>query len=125
MRRIAVFGATVVLWLIMSAGAAVRGAEPGTIGHKVEAAFNREPFEYQEKLIEERRGLRILRLTFPSPVKTEVEANNTVPAGRRCAGRGGERPAPSGRFGPAYPGTATLSGNACCACRSPHAGYPP
>ena len=47
---------------------------------EVSKTFNDAPFAYRMQLQEARRGYRIFHLTFPSPVKTAVEANNTVPA---------------------------------------------
>lgn len=45
-------------------------------------SFTTEPatFQYSRDEIEENDGLRICRLTFPSPMKTPYESNNTVPA---------------------------------------------
>jgi len=56
---------------------------PGTFAAEpvpVEKTFNQEPFAYRVESDEAQAGYHILRLTFPSPVKTESAANNTVPA---------------------------------------------
>ena len=47
---------------------------------RVEQTFNSEPFVCREVGLEEREAYRVLDLRYPSPVKTDVEANNTVPA---------------------------------------------
>ena len=46
----------------------------------VEKTFNGAPFRYRMELTSTRRGYRIYRLTYPSPVTTPVKQNNTVPA---------------------------------------------
>ncbi len=46
----------------------------------VAKTFNTSAFSYTIELAEERHGYRIFHLTFPSPIKTPIEANNTVPA---------------------------------------------
>lgn len=42
--------------------------------------YNDAPFECRMEARAAGRGFRIFRLTYPSPVKTSVEQNNTVPA---------------------------------------------
>lgn len=46
----------------------------------VSETYNQKPFEYQMKLLAKRDGFRIYRVTYPSPVTTSLEQNNTVKA---------------------------------------------
>lgn len=46
----------------------------------VSRAFDETPFSYRMELLSKRAGYRIYRLTYPSPVVTPVEQNNTIPA---------------------------------------------
>jgi len=46
----------------------------------VEKTFNNVPFDYQIKFRSQRNGYRVYEIKFPSPVKTALERNNTVPA---------------------------------------------
>ncbi len=46
----------------------------------VEKTFNADPFRVDVKKTATRRGYRIYRLSYPSPVVTPHEPNNTVPA---------------------------------------------
>ncbi len=46
----------------------------------VAKTYNDAPFDYRMERQGTGRGFRIYRLTYPSPVKTPVEQNNTVPA---------------------------------------------
>jgi dienelactone hydrolase len=52
--------------------------QPETI--VVQKTYNDSPFEYRISLLSERPAYRVYRLTYPSPVVTELEQNNTVPA---------------------------------------------
>jgi len=47
---------------------------------KVEETFDGRPFSYRIRPLGEQPGVRILRITYPSPVVTPVEQNNMVPA---------------------------------------------
>ena len=47
---------------------------------KVRETYNQKPFEYQAKLIDDKGDYRVFRVTYPSPIKTEYEPNNTIPA---------------------------------------------
>jgi len=55
---------------LASAGEEVRVAE----------TFDGEPFAYRVESVAKQSGFSVLHLTYPSPVVTEVVANNTVPA---------------------------------------------
>ncbi len=46
----------------------------------VSKTYNNAPFEYRIRLLTERAQFRVYRLTYPSPVITPVESNNTIPA---------------------------------------------
>lgn len=46
----------------------------------VQKTYNDQPFEYQAKLLSEKEEYRVFRVTYPSPIVTEYEQNNTVPA---------------------------------------------
>ncbi|NOY43479.1 MAG: prolyl oligopeptidase family serine peptidase [Planctomycetes bacterium] len=46
----------------------------------VKKTFNNDPFSVQIRKTATKRGYRIFRLTYPSPVVTAHEPNNTVPA---------------------------------------------
>jgi len=53
-------------------------AEGAILG--VSNTFNNVPFRYRMEPSARRPGYRLFRLTYPSPVKTEHEPNNTIPA---------------------------------------------
>src|SRR5258707_1011613 len=65
----------------LPAGGTVR-FEPADLESKVPEQFHLEAhdFDYRSKLLREGRAMRIARLTFPSPVTTEIAENNTVHA---------------------------------------------
>ncbi|MBN2477507.1 MAG: prolyl oligopeptidase family serine peptidase [Pirellulales bacterium] len=46
----------------------------------VSQTFNDAPFRYGMRLLAKQAGYRVYRLTYPSPVVTPVEQNNTIPA---------------------------------------------
>jgi len=46
----------------------------------VEETFDGHPFSYRIRPLSRQPGFRIYRITYPSPVVTPVEQNNTVPA---------------------------------------------
>ena len=46
----------------------------------VSRTFNGSPFSYRMKLLSESDAYRVYRLTYPAPVVTPVEQNNTIPA---------------------------------------------
>jgi dienelactone hydrolase len=46
----------------------------------VEKTFNNVPFDYQIKFHSQCNGYRVYEIKYPSPVKTALERNNTVPA---------------------------------------------
>ncbi|MEO2046378.1 MAG: dienelactone hydrolase family protein [Pirellulales bacterium] len=48
--------------------------------YAVTKTFDDSPFDYQMKLTATRRGYRIYRITYPSPMVTPIVQNNTVPA---------------------------------------------
>ncbi len=67
---------------LLPAGAGRLTAQQESNGQVVSVAktFDSAPFQYTERLLAEREGIRVYRLTYPSPVVTEHEANNTVSA---------------------------------------------
>ncbi len=46
----------------------------------VDKGFDNAKFDYQIRFHSQRNGYRVYQIKFPSPVKTAVEQNNTVPA---------------------------------------------
>jgi dienelactone hydrolase len=46
----------------------------------VSKTFNNAPFDYTIKLLSRRDGYRVYQIKFPSPVKSTLQQNNTVPA---------------------------------------------
>ena len=46
----------------------------------VSKTYNNSPFSYHIRLLSDRSGCRVYRLTYPSPVVTPVVQNNTIPA---------------------------------------------
>jgi len=65
---------------MLSAAADVR---PGmAVGETVTVSqtFDKRPFRYRISPLAERPGYHVYRLTYPSPVATPVQQNNTVPA---------------------------------------------
>ena len=46
----------------------------------VSKTYNNAPFDYTMRLLTNRADFRVYRLTYPSPVVTPVEQNNTIPA---------------------------------------------
>ncbi len=46
----------------------------------VSKTFNNAPFDYSIKFLSRRDGYRVYQIKFPSPVKTSLKQNNTVPA---------------------------------------------
>ena len=76
--------ALVVLTLLWLAAADARAAEveKSPPAHRVAAAntFDKQPFSYCMELRSENDFYRVYRLTYPSPMVTTVEPNNTVPA---------------------------------------------
>lgn len=73
---------TIGLCLVLLFAAAVQtnGQEPATEAFDVAKTYNNAPFKYQSRLLSDRTGFRVYRLTYPSPVVTAVQQNNTVPA---------------------------------------------
>jgi len=58
-------------------------AEPPAAGRQtiaVSQTFDNRPFTYRMELRGEQQGYRLYRLSYPSPVVTPVEQNNTIPA---------------------------------------------
>lgn len=81
-----------LLLLLAAAGPSAADPGPGSPATKpvarpdarpdaihVEATHNARPFDYDEELVREAPAFRVLRLRYPSPVVTPVEANNVVP----------------------------------------------
>ncbi len=82
--------AVILAWALaaMAAMAGVAGGQTGPIRpitdspqtSTVSRTFNRRPFDYRMRLLAAKPRYRIYRLTYPSPVVTPVEPNNTIPA---------------------------------------------
>jgi dienelactone hydrolase len=73
--------ATGILFLaVLSLTWQARGEDSATESRQVSKTYNNAPFTYQSRLKEDREQFKVFRLTYPSPVVTSVEANNTVPA---------------------------------------------
>lgn len=66
--------------ILFFAALQVRGEEPKVEKLSVSKTYNNAPFEYQIRPLTERAGFQVYRLTYPSPVVTPVESNNTIPA---------------------------------------------
>ncbi|MCX7427610.1 MAG: dienelactone hydrolase family protein [Planctomycetia bacterium] len=64
---------------IILAGVLPLAAEAAPAGH-VAKTYNNAPFDYTMTPLSESDAYRVVRLTYPSPVVTPVEANNTIPA---------------------------------------------
>lgn len=47
---------------------------------EVAKTYNNAPFKYQSRLLSDRAQFQVYRLTYPSPVVTPLEQNNTIPA---------------------------------------------
>lgn len=78
-----VFLVSTVLAVVLAAHARAESADaaddsPATFS--VAQTFDKTPFSYRMELLSRKTGYRIYRLTYPSPVVTPVEQNNTVPA---------------------------------------------
>ncbi|MBN1395186.1 MAG: prolyl oligopeptidase family serine peptidase [Pirellulales bacterium] len=71
--RAAVVGVFLAAMLCCSSFA---GAET----HSVTKTYNDDPFEYRISPPAERDGFNVRQIVYPSPVKTALEQNNTVPA---------------------------------------------
>jgi len=71
--------ATALLALLLLLPSAATAAElPQAVA--VATTFNDRPFSYRIEFREEKAGYRLYRFTYPSPVVTPVEQNNTIPA---------------------------------------------
>jgi len=73
--------ASVGVWAILFAAWQACGQEPSSSEtFAVSKTFNNVPFEYRIRLLAKHADFRVYRLTYPSPVTTPVDRNNTVPA---------------------------------------------
>ena len=68
------------LAVILSVAWQVEGQEQAVETVSVTKTYNNAPFDYQIRPLSDRAGFRVYRLTYPSPVVTPVEQNNTIPA---------------------------------------------
>ena len=68
------------LAVLLSAAVEARCREPSAETVAVSETYNNTPFEYRIRPLAERAEFRIFRITYPSPVVTPVEQNNTIPA---------------------------------------------
>lgn len=81
-------GTRMVLGLILSAVTSAVEAQTSPADSNADSprvfsvsrTFDDSPFRYRMKLISQKTGYRVYRLTYPSPVVTPVEQNNTIPA---------------------------------------------
>ena len=72
--------ATLVAVAILLVVATFARAENVATSNKVEKTYNNSPFQYDMRLKLETDAYRVYRLTYPSPMASEHEQNNTVPA---------------------------------------------
>ncbi|HBO42627.1 MAG TPA: hypothetical protein DD670_01565 [Planctomycetaceae bacterium] len=80
MRRCNQYGLVLVAFLaILTAGPRAMGA-PDVSTHHVETTYNGRPFDYTMEQTAALDNYDVYRLTYPSPVVTPVETNNTIPA---------------------------------------------
>lgn len=77
-RRAMTFGLSLVM--LFATALPAYGQQPATEAFGVSKTYNNAPFAYQSRLLSDRTGFRIYRLTYPSPMVTPVQQNNTVPA---------------------------------------------
>ncbi len=74
------------LIVVVALAAVTHGAEPTpvpastSLTFSVAETYNEKPFEYRMTLLDQRDGFRVYRMTYPSPVVTAVEQNNTIRA---------------------------------------------
>ncbi len=68
--------AAAMLLVFAADSARADGAETVSVAK----TFNDCPFEYRIKPLGKKTGSTVYRLTYPSPVKTKLERNNTIPA---------------------------------------------
>lgn len=79
-------GLAAMLIVLAAAPAVSASPQPADAPHDaageftVSRTFDGAPFGYRMKLLSTKPGYRVYRLTYPSPVVTPVEQNNTVPA---------------------------------------------
>ena len=69
--------------VLLAATAAALAADPAATSNepqkfKVSETYNKSPFEYEMKLLAQRDGFRVYRLSYPSPMATPDKANNTI-----------------------------------------------
>lgn len=77
-RRAMAIGLSLVV--LLAAVVQAHGQQPATEAFDVSKTYNNAPFKYQSRLLSDRTDFRVFRLTYPSPVVTPVEQNNTIPA---------------------------------------------
>ena len=70
----------VIFALVSIVSVVGRAAPPAAEVVEVAKTFDKAPFSCRISLGAERDAFRVYRLSYPSPVHTTVEANNTVPA---------------------------------------------
>lgn len=69
------------LTLLLAAPGLLRAEESREVtSHKVEQTYNNSPFAYQMRPLRTTEAYTVYRLTYPSPLTTEYEPNNTIPA---------------------------------------------
>ena len=86
MPRLSWWKSAVAVVILLACAGVVLGAEAGDpLGEPpqvvvVSQTFNQSPFSYRIESRAEKAGYSVYRLTYPSPVVTPVEQNNTIPA---------------------------------------------
>ena len=70
----------VVVLGILSSKTAADATDRVAASQPVRRTFNNAPFRYRMKLLREEDAYRVYRLTYPSPMVTQVKQNNTIPA---------------------------------------------
>ena len=72
--------ATILFLAIICVSAVAVAQQPATETQAVSKTYNDSPFEYRISPLAERAEFFVYRITYPSPVITSVEQNNTIPA---------------------------------------------
>ncbi len=68
------------LAVVLSFASMAHAQQPVWETHSVSKTHDNAPFEYRIRLLAERAEFRVFRITYPSPVVTPIEQNNTIPA---------------------------------------------
>ncbi|NLF07940.1 MAG: hypothetical protein GX594_08175, partial [Pirellulaceae bacterium] len=79
-RKFARGWAAVCFLAIIGSAALAAAQQPGTETQAVSKTYNEAPFEYRIAPLAERAEFFVYRITYPSPIITRLEQNNTIPA---------------------------------------------